>query len=87
MNSATLPSFWDRYRKLDGNLRAKAEKAYRLWSEDPFHPSLHFKCINREENIWAVRFSRGYRALGILEGDTVTWFWVGSHDEYERFFG
>jgi len=23
--------------------------------------------------------------LGILEGDTVTWFWIGSHDEYERF--
>jgi len=30
--------------------------------------------------------SRGYRALGILENDTVTWFWVGSHDDYQRFF-
>jgi hypothetical protein len=52
---------------------------------NPFHPSLHFKCINREENVWSVRITRGYRALGILEGDTVTWFWIGSHDEYERF--
>jgi len=24
--------------------------------------------------------------LGILEGDTMTWFWIGSHDDYERFF-
>lgn len=87
MNSATLPSFWELYRKLDRNLKSRVRKAYRLWSQDPFHPSLRFKCINREENIWSVRLTLGYRALGILDGDTVTWFWLGSHDEYERFFG
>ncbi len=53
--------------------------------ENPFHPSLHFKCINAEEDVWAVRVTLGFRAVGILEGDTVTWFWIGSHDEYERF--
>lgn len=87
MNSATLPSFWELYGRLDRNFRAKAKKAYRLWSKDPFHPSLRFKCINREENVWSVRLTRGFRALGIMEGDTVTWFWVGGHDEYEKFFG
>ena len=87
MNSATLPSFWAMYRKLDPNTKAQVRKAYRLWAEDPFHPSLRFKCINQQEGIWAVRVSLGYRALGILDGDTVTWFWVGSHDQYERFFG
>lgn len=25
-----------------------------------------------------------WRALGILENETVTWFWIGSHAEYER---
>ncbi|MBF0548847.1 MAG: hypothetical protein HQM08_30785 [Candidatus Riflebacteria bacterium] len=87
MNSATLPSFWDLYRKLDRNVRPQAKKAYRLWSDDPFYPSLRFKCINREESIWAVRISIGIRALGILEDDTVTWFWIGNHDDYEKFFG
>jgi hypothetical protein len=28
----------------------------------------------------------GYRALGVWDGDTVTWFWIGGHDVYERFF-
>jgi len=28
--------------------------------------------------------ARGHRALALLEGDTFYWFWVGSHDEYER---
>ena len=87
MNSATLPSFWEAYRKLDGTVKARVKKAFRLWSQDHFHPSLRFKCINDEENIWAVRVTLGYRAVGVLDGDTVTWFWIGSHDEYERFYG
>ncbi|HMM59374.1 MAG TPA: hypothetical protein PLK28_14480 [Candidatus Rifleibacterium sp.] len=87
MNSATLPSFWENYRNLDRNTRIQARKAYRLWSENQFHPSLRFKCINREENIWSVRLSSGYRALGILDEETITWFWVGNHDDYEKFFG
>jgi len=86
MKSATLPSFWAAYRFLDENIKAQARKAYHLWSQNPFHPSLHFKCINREEDIWSVKITRAYRAIGVLEGDTVTWFWIGGHDDYERFF-
>jgi hypothetical protein len=26
----------------------------------------------------------GYRALGVREGETMVWFWIGSHAEYDR---
>jgi hypothetical protein len=87
VNSVTLPSFWVEYGPLAEEVKRAARKAYRLWTDNPFHPSLRFKCINPEESLWSVRITRSYRALGILEGDTVTWFWIGSHDVYERFFG
>jgi hypothetical protein len=87
MKSNTLPSFWETYRKLDRDTRERARKAYRLWAADSFHPSLRFKCINHEEDIWSVRITLGVRSLGVLDGDTVTWFWVGDHDDYKRFFG
>jgi hypothetical protein len=87
MKSNTLPSFWETYRKLDPDTRKRARKAYRLWVTDSFHPSLRFKCINHEEDIWSVRITLGVRSLGVLDGDTVTWFWVGDHDDYKRFFG
>jgi hypothetical protein len=87
MKSATLPSFWLEYHNLPPEIRTSAQKSYRLWSTNPFHPSLHFKCINHNENIWSVRITRNYRAIGVLQGDTVTWFWIGSHDLYEAFFG
>jgi hypothetical protein len=86
MMSRTLPSFWEAYKTLDGELRQRARKAYRLWEENPFHPSLHFKCINRQESIWSARISLGCRAVGIMDEDAVTWFWIGGHDDYERFF-
>ncbi len=87
MNSETLPSFWDTYRKLEQSIKKRARKKYQLWLDDSFHPSLRFKCINTAENIWSVRITRSFRALGILEGKTVIWFWIGNHDNYEQFFG
>jgi len=86
MRSATLPSFWSAYKPLSDEIKREARKAYRLWEQNPFHPSLRFKCINREENIWSVRITLRCRAVGILDGDLVTWFWIGGHDEYEQFF-
>jgi len=72
MKSAALPSFWERYKFLDKNVRRQARKAFYLWMQNPFHPSLHFRCINTEENVWSVRISLDHRALGIWEGDIVT---------------
>ena len=44
------------------------------------------ECVNQEEQIWSVRVTLGYRALGILDSNTVTWFWIGGHQDYERRF-
>jgi mRNA-degrading endonuclease RelE of RelBE toxin-antitoxin system len=86
MKSLALPSFWEAYESLDKITRRRVKKAFKLWSQNPFHPSLRFKCINHEENIWSVRINLAVRGIGLFENDTVTWFWVGDHDEYERFF-
>ncbi|MBC8185810.1 hypothetical protein H8E88_32385 [candidate division KSB1 bacterium] len=86
MKSETLPSFWDAYNSLEQRIRIKAKKAFKLWLQNPNHPSLKFKCINSKEKIWSVRVTLSYRALGTLESDTVTWFWIGRHDAYERYF-
>ena len=87
MKSATLPSFWEAYALLDRTTQRAARKAFSLWAENPFHRSLRFKCINDKESIWAARISIGYRVVGVMQDETITWFWIGGHDEYERFFG
>ncbi len=86
MRSATLPSFWSAYNTLNKNVKRAARKAFSLWEQNPFHPSLHFKCINHQQDIWSVRITLNYRAVGVLDDDTVTWFWIGNHDDYKKFF-
>lgn len=85
--SLSVESFWENYFKLSPTAKRHAKKAYRLWIENPYHPSLRFKCINTSQNIWSARISLGYRALCIVENNAATWFWIGDHDHYERFFG
>jgi len=55
-----------------------------MWKENPHHPSLYFKRVDDEEPIYSARVSDDYRVLGILEGDTIIWYWIGSHDDYEH---
>lgn len=54
---------------------------YRLWRVNPRHPSLVFKKVR---GLWAIRVGTGYRALALPQGDILYWFWIGTHDEYER---
>ena len=81
MKSSTTPDFWRTFAALPPQVKARAKVAYRLWRDNPRHPSLQFK---KTGSVWSVRIGGGYRALSLLEADTFHWFWIGSHDEYER---
>jgi len=81
MKSLATAEFWQHFAALPASAQQNARKAYRLWNRDPQHNSLRFKKVR---SVWSVRVPRGYRVLGLLKGDTVHWFWIGTHDEYKR---
>jgi hypothetical protein len=76
--------FWRRYRALPVEVRTLAQKNYRLWSANAYHPSLHFKSIGKSD--WSVRVGGHYRAVGKFSGETFLWEWIGSHEEYNKRF-
>ena len=82
MNSFCTERFWRGYPALPAPARLTADKNYALWSENPQHPSLHFKPVG--EGFWSVRVGKHCRALGHREGEEVTWVWIGSHAEYDH---
>lgn len=84
MNSHTEPRFWRYYHRLPVDVQRQADVAYAVWKVDPYHPSLQFKCVDSQASIYSARVGRGYRALGWRHRDTVIWFWIGDHDEYDR---
>ncbi len=83
MNSVLTAGFLDRLGRLPDSVRQQASHAYALWRTDPHHPSLQFKRVSQRQAIYSVRVGLGHRALGLWEGDTITWFWIGSHAEYD----
>ena len=84
MISHTNSNFWKLYRKLPQNIRETAKKQYRLFVLDPYHASLHFKRVHSTRPIYSARITRNYRAVGVLEENIIVWFWVGSHDDYDK---
>lgn len=84
MKSRATPKFWKYYSSLPLDVQRRAEKAYHLWKKNPHHPGLHFKRVDEREPVYSVRISNDYRALGMREEEAFIWFWIGSHDEYER---
>lgn len=87
MKSTTTRDFWQCYRDMPKSVQQLAKDNYRLWRDDLRHPSLHFKRLRTSSPLYSVRVGLHYRALGLLENDAITWFWIGSHAEYNRLVG
>ena len=84
MKSRTTERFRRALAGLPKEVQEQARAAYRQFILDPQHPGLRFKPVHPTQPVYSARVGRGYRALGILDGDTVIWYWIGSHAEYDR---
>lgn len=73
--------FWTAYHELPLDVQKTADKNFAILKADPFPPSLHFKKVGP---YWSVRAGLAHRALGILQDDTIIWFWIGSHAKYDQ---
>jgi hypothetical protein len=84
MNHRTLPRFWQLYRQLPKEIQELADKNFELLQSDSYHPSLHLKKVGKSKQLWSVRVGTYYRALGMDKKDTIVWFWIGTHAEYDK---
>jgi hypothetical protein len=84
MTSRTTKRFRSGLRALPAEVRRQAGGAYKVFVANLHHPSLQFKQIHATEPIYSVRISRNYRAVGVLHGQEIVWFWIEPHDEYEK---
>jgi len=84
VNPFTVKSYWKSYKGLPKKIQRDADRKFDLWKKNPFHPSLNFKCVNTEYNIWSVRVTMDYRALAVRNEKSVIWYWIGDHNKYEQ---
>ena len=91
MKSRTTKHYRKRLAELPKHVQKAAKSNYRKWRENPKHPSLNFKkheglSAKAKEDIYSVRIGEHWRAVGVYikRDDAIAWFWVGSHEDYNR---
>lgn len=83
MKSRTTAEFRELFAALPPQVQRQGRAAYRRFQQDVQHPGLHFKQVHATEPIYSARIGLHYRAVGIMDGDSISWFWVGSHANYD----
>lgn len=84
MNSELTDDFLACFRLLPERVKRQARKSYKTWKANHKHPGIDFKRVGKRLPIYSVRVGIGWRALGLKQGDTLLWFWIGPHSEYDR---
>jgi hypothetical protein len=85
MKSKRTKRFHDLFARLPGDVKQQAYTAYRLFKHDPYHPSLQFKRVSQQKQLYSVRIGISYRAPGLRETeDIIVWVWIGSHADYDK---
>lgn len=82
MKSTTNDQFHKLFARLPEDIQRQAREAYKLFKRDPYHPGLHFKEVI--PSIYSIRVSGDYRAVGVREGNEISWFWIGTHNDYDK---
>jgi hypothetical protein len=85
VKSRRTQDFKEAFARLPKPIQAKARRAFRHFKANPQHPSLQFKLIDREGEIYSARIDQDYRALTARQDDVWLWFWIGKHADYDKF--
>jgi mRNA-degrading endonuclease RelE of RelBE toxin-antitoxin system len=84
--SHTEPRFWNLYRKLPKEIQAAAEKAFKIFQENPNHSLLNFKPLKGDSDFYSVRITLKYRAVAQRRDGVLIWFWIGTHSDFDKNF-
>ena len=58
MKSVQTEEYHELFAKLPLDVQKQARKANRLFEENPYHPSLRFKCIDKKKSRYSVRVNK-----------------------------
>jgi hypothetical protein len=79
--STTTSRFWKLFSELPVEVQALAFEKYERFKQDPYHPSLGFQAKGKA---WTVEIGRSYRAIAYRSENRLSWFWIGSHEDYNN---
>lgn len=80
MRIAFTEKFKRAFDRLPANIQKKAWRHIGLLAADLRHPGIKAKKITSSEDVWEGRVDQSYRFTFQIEGDTLVFRRVGTHD-------
>lgn len=88
MRSKRTRTFKVLFDALPDQIKKNGRKQYDFFCENQSHPSLRTKLVgstrNKKYKIYEVTVGMGYRATYFRDGDVYVWFWIGTHDSFDK---
>ena len=80
--------FWKNFHALDNLKKEAVREKWKIFKENPFHPSLGTHKINRLSSlykalIYSVRIEADIRVIFKIDGNQVFTIDIGTHDIYK----
>lgn len=80
--------YWRNFYELSSEQKAAVREAWKVFKEDPFHPSLKSHKIHKlsavaGETVYSAVIQSDLRVLFVLRGNLVYTLDVGTHDIYK----
>jgi hypothetical protein len=70
---------------LDPLARHRFDLAFRAYRRDPKLVRFELKCrLSDRTPIYGAEAGQNLRALAMRKDDVVYWFWLGTHEDYDR---
>ena len=73
-----------RFDRLPSDVQKQARQSYRQWRSNPQNTSLDYKRVSQTIPLYSVRIGLHWRALALKDAETVDWFWIGPHSQYDK---
>jgi hypothetical protein len=79
--------------QLPKRVQELAKEAFRLFRQNPDHPSLRRHALEDSDKgrhrigSFSASITMQYRAIYAVDGNVNVWYWIGSHNDYENFIG
>ena len=83
MKSHTSERFREALALLPNSVQRQARRAYERFEQNPYHPGLQFRQVHEVLPIYSARVGLHYRAVGMVNGDEIVLYWIGSHADYD----
>jgi hypothetical protein len=81
VRGTTHRRFWKCFEELPAPVQKLAAKSTRFGNA--IRIILPYNFEERRNGICVLRLGDRYR--GLREGDVIAWFWIGTHEQYNRF--